>query len=84
VVGYWNPKATWWQPAADVRAKFGGEAPALGEVFWFPIRPGAALPTRVTAVGDEHYELDANYGVLGAPLDLHVQLVRLARTPQGQ
>jgi hypothetical protein len=76
-LGYWNPALTWWQPTADVAAKFGGRSPGVGEVFWFPLPNGAALPTRVAAVGPAYVELDANEGLLSAPLLLEVHLVAL-------
>jgi hypothetical protein len=78
-IGYWHPAFSWWQPASDVSAKFGGEPPQLGEVFWYPVVDGAALPTRVKSVGQDFYELDANYGVTDTPLTLHVQLVELRK-----
>lgn len=75
--GYYNSNFTWWQPAADVAAKFGGEVPGVGDVFWYPVIDGAAVLTRVSAVGQDYVELDANYGVTDAPLELRVQLVKL-------
>lgn len=82
VVGYWNPNFTWWQPSAEVLDKFKGNMPEVGDVFWYPVADGAAVPTRVNAVGRDYVELDANYGVTDTALELQVQLVRLLKQAQ--
>ena len=82
LVGYWNPNFNWWQPIAEVQAKFKGDMPQVGDVFWYPVVDGAAVPTRVNAIGQDYVELDANYGVTGAALELQVQLVRLNKPSQ--
>jgi hypothetical protein len=82
LVGYWNPSFNWWQPIAEVQAKFKGSMPQVGDVFWYPVVDGAAVPTRVNAIGHDYVELDANYGVTGAALELQVQLVRLNKPSQ--
>ncbi|WIA35472.1 hypothetical protein OEZ86_003907 [Tetradesmus obliquus] len=77
--GYWNPSFSWWQPTADVMAKFRGQMPAPGDVFLYPVSEGAYVPTRVAAIGEKYVELDANYGVTGAALQLEVTLVALQK-----
>ncbi|KAF6264177.1 hypothetical protein COO60DRAFT_1486295 [Scenedesmus sp. NREL 46B-D3] len=77
--GYWNPSYSWWQPTADVLAKFKGQVPAPGDVFLYPVADGAFVPTRVAAIGEQYVELDANYGVAGAQLQLEVRLVGLQK-----
>ncbi|WIA15270.1 hypothetical protein OEZ85_001941 [Tetradesmus obliquus] len=77
--GYWNPSFSWWQPTADVMAKFRGQMPAPGDVFLYPVSEGAYVPTRVAAIGEKYVELDANYGVTGAGLQLEVTLVALQK-----
>jgi hypothetical protein len=78
-VGYWNPRFTWWQPVAEVEAKF-GELPCVGDVFWYPVADRAAVPTRVNAIGKDFVELDANFGVSDTQLELQVQLVKLVKS----
>jgi hypothetical protein len=82
VVGYWSPHFTWWQPIAEVEQKFQGHMPGVGDVFWYPVADGAAVPARVNAVGQDYVELDANYGVTDTELELQVQLVRLQKPVQ--
>jgi FKBP-type peptidyl-prolyl cis-trans isomerase 2 len=53
--------------------------PAPGDVFLYPVADGAFVPTRVAAIGEQYVELDANYGVTGAPLQLEVRLVGLQK-----
>jgi hypothetical protein len=53
--------------------------PGVGDVFWYPVADGAAVPTRVNAVGQDYVELDANWGVTDTELELQVQLVRLQK-----
>jgi hypothetical protein len=79
VVGFWSPRFTWWQPIAEVVDKFQGNMPGVGDVFWYPVADGAAVPTRVNAVGQDYVELDANWGVTDSELELQVQLVRLQK-----
>lgn len=78
-VGFWSPHFTWWQPIAEVAEKFKGNMPGVGDVFWYPVADGAAVPTRVNAVGQDYVELDANWGVTDTELELQVQLVRLQK-----
>lgn len=77
--GFWSPHFTWWQPIAEVAEKFKGNMPGMGDVFWYPVADGAAVPTRVNAVGQDYVELDANWGVTDTELELQVQLVRLQK-----
>lgn len=53
--------------------------PAPGDVFLYPVSEGAYVPTRVAAIGEKYVELDANYGVTGAGLQLEVTLVALQK-----
>jgi hypothetical protein len=55
------------------------QVPAPGDVFLYPVAEGAFVPTRVAAIGEKYVELDANYGVTGAPLQLEVRLVGLQK-----
>jgi hypothetical protein len=81
---YRNRELCWWQPAADVAAKFGGRVPDAGEVFLFPVNGrGAWLWTAVRAVGSEHVELDANYGTEGQALVMEVEVVEIVKRPRG-
>jgi FKBP-type peptidyl-prolyl cis-trans isomerase 2 len=55
------------------------QVPAPGDVFLYPVADGAYVPTRVAAIGEQYVELDANYGVTGAQLQLEVRLVALQK-----
>lgn len=80
---YRNRELCWWQPLADVKAKFGGQVPEAGEAFLYPVNTtGAWLWTIVKAVGTEHVELDANFGTEGQVVVMEVEVVEILRGQQ--
>ncbi|MEW5310114.1 MAG: hypothetical protein WDW38_001943 [Sanguina aurantia] len=68
----------WWQPVADMKAKYKGRGPQLGDVFRYPLAGKADgwVDVQVTAVSRELMELNAGSALTGQQMSARVQVVR--------
>lgn len=68
----------WWQPVSDMKSKYKGRGPKLGDVFRYPLAGKADgwVDVQVTAVAKELMQLDAGSSLVGQEMTARVQVVR--------